>query len=223
MDDARQDLLISRIVQGDAGEKEYDELAAIAVEDESIWRKTFESQRDQVALASMMLGAEEVTETVTAPVDAKRRPMPARTVSNVRRPAQPHQRRGRLASWTGWAMAALIFLAWSVGWLQSPGINSGSDAARSVQNAGLGPINSASEALNEYLRMGRDEGTVLPTEPRRVLVDTRPAQSGQGYELIYVRQIMERSVVPNLYRYQGEDEQGRPTLVRYKPPVRGEM
>ena len=51
--------------------------------------------------------------------------------------------------------------------------------------------------------------------PERVLIETRPSETGRGYELLYLRQILERTVVPDLYKFYGQDEMGRPTLVRY--------
>ena len=50
--------------------------------------------------------------------------------------------------------------------------------------------------------------------PTRVLVESRPADGGNGYEVLYLRQVLERTVVPDLYRFDGRDERGVATLVR---------
>ena len=85
------------------------------------------------------------------------------------------------------------------------------------------PIGTAREAFQAYLDKGREEGTVLSTVPRRVLLETRPNPNGDGFELIFIQQVMERDVVPHLFQVQGLDERGRPTLAKYKPRPRGRM
>ena len=56
---------------------------------------------------------------------------------------------------------------------------------------------------------------VIAEVPERILIETRPTDNGRGFELVYVRQIIERTVVPDLYQFHSQDEMGRPTLVRY--------
>ena len=73
---------------------------------------------------------------------------------------------------------------------------------------------SAAELLAAYLDKGRQEDFVIAEVPQRVLIETRPNVTGHGYELIYLRQILERTVVPDLYQFN-HDESGQPTLVRY--------
>ena len=70
------------------------------------------------------------------------------------------------------------------------------------------------DALNEYLTVGREAGRVVGEVPRRVLLDARPLPDGEGYELIYYRQILERSYVPELYHFDEQDG-GNATLARW--------
>jgi hypothetical protein len=44
------------------------------------------------------------------------------------------------------------------------------------------------------------------------------APSGQGYEVLYLRQVLERTVVDDLYQVNGQTEHGRPTLERVQQP-----
>ncbi|NUQ68803.1 MAG: hypothetical protein HUU18_11065, partial [Phycisphaerales bacterium] len=66
--------------------------------------------------------------------------------------------------------------------------------------ADLVPIRSASDALQEYLDRGRQDGLVIGELPDKVLVQTRPIGNGGGMEVVYLRQIVERTRVDDLYR-----------------------
>jgi hypothetical protein len=81
--------------------------------------------------------------------------------------------------------------------------------------AGENPT-ALNESMRSLLDRGRDGGLVLGEIPERVLIDARPAADGRGYELLYLRQFLEQSIVPDLYVPAGQDEQGKPTLVRYE-------
>ena len=73
---------------------------------------------------------------------------------------------------------------------------------------------SAADALSLYLDRGRDEGIVLEDQPDLVLLESRPVSSGGGYELLYVRRILERAVVPEMFLPAGVDDDGRPVITR---------
>jgi hypothetical protein len=82
---------------------------------------------------------------------------------------------------------------------------------------------SAEEALRHYLDRGLAEGRVIGEVPTKLLLGIRPGPLG-GHELIYMRPIIERRRVPELWQVDGEDEVGQPTLVRYgNSGGRGEM
>jgi len=205
MNESEKERLISWFVQGEADEDEWNRLAALATADPALWREIAEAKRDQDMLTGLMDRAGAVADSIEAPTDAG-----VVTVPPVL----------RLRSWAGWAVAALIVLAWAVHLTQQPiGQPVGSV---SPATAGIGGF-TAQEAFQTYLAKGREEGTVLSERPRRVIVQTRPAPSGEGVEVIFVQQVMERAVVPNLYHYGGQDEYGRPTLVRWEGPVRGRL
>jgi hypothetical protein len=77
----------------------------------------------------------------------------------------------------------------------------------------------AADLFQAYLDRGRKENVVINEVPERILIDTRPVPTGQGYELIYLHQILERAVVPDLYRIGAQDERGQPVLIRYEGPT----
>ena len=61
-------------------------------------------------------------------------------------------------------------------------------------------------------------------EMSRILVEARPAADGQGFEVLYVRRMVERAVVPRLWEIT-EDEHGDPvpaqvSLARFAPASR---
>ena len=219
MNDSRHDLLISRIAEGDAARRDWDELAALAEADPSLWRGLAEAQRDQAELLRVMERASAIADRVGAGAVAEENEARDRAVPIVhvkRRPVehapedpQPYRLVG---PWAGWAVAALIMLAWVINGVQVPTSDPAGNGAGQVQQAGFIPVHNAQEAWDAYLSKGREEGRVLSDVPRRVLIDTRPAPTGEGFELIFIQQVMERTVVPKLYRFGGEDERGRPTL-----------
>ena len=93
-----------------------------------------------------------------------------------------------------------------------------------TMNAGFASSTlTAAEHLENYYTQGRREGRVFDEVPEKILVQTRPSPTGDGVEIIFIRQILERTTLPGLYHYQGEDESGRPMLVRVdvnaKPPM----
>ena len=121
----------------------------------------------------------------------------------------------RIGGWSGWAIAAVFTIAWVAGILNLVQSTTpqpiGTPVAAEAGFAGA----SASDLFAAYLDKGRQEQFVIAEVPERILIETRPADSGRGYELVYVRQIIERTVVPDLYQFHSQDEMGRPTLVRY--------
>jgi hypothetical protein len=129
----------------------------------------------------------------------------------------------RLTSWAGWAVAAGLVIAIAGRWLGGPA----TPAASPVQTAGIPTpadatlVRSAEEALDAYLERGRSEERVIRQMPRMLLLEARPNPTGDGYEILYLRQLMERAVVPDLYQFGAEDEAGRPALVRYRRPGGG--
>ena len=199
----RLDGLVDRVVVGDARPSEWEALLARANEEPKVWREIVMSLRDQAMLGAVARRADRVATRI----DAHDRPTSLRAG-------------GRLpwSSISGWALAAILFLAWAISFRPHDNVTS-PPAPGLVQTAGW----SAQQAFDAYLEKGRAEGSVLSDAPRRVVVQTRPAPAGEGLEVIYVRQIMERAVVPDLYEYRGADEHGRPTLARYETAARSAM
>jgi anti-sigma factor RsiW len=205
MNNARLDILISRAVDGEIAADEWLELEAAAATDPSVWRQYAQSQRDQLVLCSAVEAATAVADRIDLP-----------SVHIARNNDESHSafRFNRFGAWTGWAVAALVAIVATARLNQTatvPPIDSTHTAG-----IGAGAFQSASDAFQAYIDKGRESGQVVGEMPGRVLVETRPVATGSGYEVIFIRQVMERTIVPDLYQVNGRDEAGRPTLVRYQ-------
>ncbi|HYF15691.1 MAG TPA: hypothetical protein VD971_11540 [Phycisphaerales bacterium] len=98
------------------------------------------------------------------------------------------------AAWAGWlaAAAALTFAIF---------VTSKERRESPVQQAGS-PIVSAADALNNYLTLGAREGQVIG-QGERQLVGYQP--DGGEYVVVYVRPIVERVRVKDLYKFSMEE------------------
>lgn len=188
------DILISRVVDGEASDADWAELSRLAGEQPGLWRVLAEAQHEQADLIEQVAGAIAVAETVEAPV----RQHMVRSLTHRTRVA---------AAWGGWIAAGLA-LAWT-GTHRAPIDN--------APQAGILNVGTPSEALGTYLDRGRQAGQVIGELPQKILVQSSPASDGNGYEIMYIRQILERAVVSDMYRFD-QDEIGRvvPVPVQWK-------
>lgn len=212
MNAERDDILISRIIDGGATPGEWDELSSLADSNPGVWRRLGEMMRDQTSFARAVNTSVAVADGVEIPVHLHRAPRERREhpVPVIR----------RLGVWSGWAVAAAVVLAWTIGVETNFKGRPPLDQGAPVQSARLLDTAAATDLLQAYLERGREDQSVIGEVPQRIIVETRPVQTGQGYELLYLRQILERRVVPDLYQLAARDELGRPTLVRYESPPR---
>ena len=207
MNEQRIDNLISQVIDGDITDAQWSELVSLAENTPRIWRDLAESQRDQQVLGRAMNDAVAVAEHVAAPVEQLE--ILRQTEIETLRPAS------RAAAWSGWAVAALVALA-------AIGNRMNLQAPYPANTAGIMPtFNSPNEAFDEYLRLGQESGDVLGEIPTRIIVSSLKIPTGEGYEVVYLRQILEVQVVPDLYEIVGQDEQGQPMLIQYQPKPRG--
>lgn len=124
----------------------------------------------------------------------------------------------------GWFVAACLALV-AVSGMRGTGNGSGFADADGASEIALNQVNQASlvpaigefasalglttsDTLRAYIRKGNEEGTVIGELPRKLLMQAEPAHDGKGFDVVYVRQILERARVNNLYRFS-QDETGR--------------
>lgn len=202
-----RDMLISRVIDGEAGEADWAALRAIADADPSVWTELASTQHQHEALSA-------IVDEVGAAADGVEIPD-----GELLLPGERFERRmAFVRAWGGWAAAAAILLVWFTGLpaADSPRTQPG-------QQAGLVPTGTANETspdsiLDRYLDVGRQEGRVLGEMPRRVVLDTKPVPG--GLEVTFLRQIVERELVTpdRLYRL-GRDEFGKAALIPDPDPV----
>jgi len=160
-----RDILIQRVVDGEASAEDWSVLASHAREDESIFQdiSTRQSQRDALA------GAVEDAIAIADHVD-----LPAALASERTRPV------ARLAGiGAGWAAAAGIALAWIAMQTSTP-----------MQGDPMPPP-SADAAFDQYLRLATDEG-VLVERADPVVIEATATDDGTGVDVTYLRQVIER-------------------------------
>lgn len=188
---AEKDILISRVVDGVAGAGDWVELDMLGAGDPSLWRELAQAQRDKQLLDQAVGEAVSVADVVELPKQAW------------------GERRLRVPQWTGWAAAAVLALAMFV----VPRTNqSGTSTA--------GPTLTSEEqtpdaVLDSYLAKGKDAGRVIRQLPEFVVLESAPAADGKGYEVVYLRQIVERARVESVNSYQVDDA-GRKTPLPVK-------
>jgi hypothetical protein len=211
----RVDLIMSHVIDGEATQGEWNEFEALADAEPRLWRELARSQRDAGAVHRALAAAGAVADRVAMPV----------VTPVMAHPAQPpsHLRLNRAGAWTGWAAAAIITIIAAVEYRT---LHSGSGG----QQSGIGStvvngdaVRNAADAWNNYLTLGKEDGTVLGEMPGRMLVETRPVPQGEGFEVIFIRQVMERRVVPDLYEVTGLDDTGQPTVAPVRPAVHRTM
>jgi hypothetical protein len=187
-----KDILISRIVDDEATAEDWAALKELAAGDPTVWRDLAEAQYTGIGLASAVQAAIEIADEVEAPVHEHMR-------------ARMTLRAGTAAKWGGWLAAAAVTLAWLGAGRAGPG----------GSTAGFGPSvpGTVADAFKHYVDMGKQSGQVVEEVPQLVLVETKRVEGGPGYEVLYIRQVIERAIVDDLYGL-GQDETGRPARIR---------
>lgn len=193
MSEYERDILITRVADGEASPQEWERFRALAERDPSIWRELAELQRVQNELVSAVSRAVAVAEHVEAPATEQ---LGARLSERFR----------LIATWSGWLAAACIGLAWA-GALPRQAVNPPGNEASVIPS-----FSSPDDYLNQYLARGRQAGTVIDQAPAQMM-DARQLPDGQGIEVVFIRQIVERRVTPDLYRFQ-MNEGGEPVPLR---------
>jgi hypothetical protein len=191
-----KDILISRVVDDEATAEDWAALKELAASDPTVWQDLAEAQYTSIGLSSALQAAIAVADDVEAPVHEHMR-------------TRMTLRSGTAAKWGGWLAAAAVTLAWM-------GAGAPGRVSPAGSDANLLPV-SASDAFKQYLNLGKQSGQVVEEVPQLVFVETKPAESGQGYEVFYIRQVLERAVVDHLYG-MGQDEVGHPVRIRLDLP-----
>lgn len=185
--DAR-DLLISRVIDGEASPEDWQALRVLASDDQRIWQDLAESQQDDDQLAAELEAALSV---------ADRADIPERELHAHGFGAGLNHRFRAAVAWSGWAIAAGLTVIATLG-----GIELTNSSAGGVQ-AGFYPVETPGDALDLYLEKGAQSGEVVAEMPAKILIEARPNPGGEGFEVLYYRQILERRIVPDMLELEG--------------------
>lgn len=186
-----RDILISRVVDGSALDHDWAAMESLAQKDPLLWRELAQSQRQHAALVSLVNEASRIA-------DATDIEIPETHVIG---------RLSGVARWGGWAAAAAITVAWLGGLRTGVPVTNTADLTRGLGSSQK--FDSPADALGAYLELGGQQGTVLGEMPAKVVIRTVPADDGSPrYDVYYLRQIVERARVDDLYR-MSNDELGR--------------
>jgi hypothetical protein len=245
------DILITRIIDSRDTAADWNAFEAFAAADPGMYRELALAQRDHRLLCAQMRAQSGVAEYVSAPVHMLHRdgahPRSVRIEEHLVGRAVGAGVAGRgttadqdsassrrlrpLATWSGWAAAAVLTLA--VIGRGGPQVNnspslSGSGALGSGASvlpigtpetitAGL-TFDDAQSALNAYLAQGKQDGRVITQQPMRILA-MEQLPDGGGYRLVYERPIIESAIVSRPYglNASGSDDPSSPTRLRMEP------
>lgn len=214
-----RDLLISRVVDDAASAEDWQQLRALAEYDPSVWRELFEAQHAQAELSQAVQQAIAIADGIDATVDD----MGGMSLRFRFRQA---------ATWAGWAVAATVAVVWVAPHLTTPAtVPGGNRAGISPPIVQGGPTPGQISEFETFpdgssigqgtlandRTFGTDQfrqastGSAPGTEqlaemPERVLLEVRPLPDGR-VELIYVRRLIEKSVIDegDLYQVKPDD------------------
>ncbi len=202
----RRDVLIGRIIDGEASGQDWAEFRQIAGDDQAVFAEIAELQDLRKRTLELVDDAGNFAETVDLPMHLHLKSSPAHRLRSA-------------GVWGGWAIAAMIAIAWSIGLRPGdPLIFGNTDSSQA--NLGAGVINTAGEAFQKYLDLGKQSGSVIGEMPSGIVLDKRPFEDGSGYEVLYIRPIIERVVVRDrdVYR-QTMNENGQTQIVPAPMPA----
>lgn len=214
---SREDIVIGRVVDGEATSLDWSALDQIAASDAAVWERLGRAHRAHARLEREVEDAIAIAELIGAPTSSANDSAGRFSFARAAR------------QYGGWAAAAAVALAW-VGVQRSPAPATSTTAPGQRQtgpllanDTGAAPLGVATdrfagftpeEALAHYVRSGLASGSVLG-EMQPMLLDARDLGEGKGKEVWYVRPILERTTVTDLSVLNAEtDELG---VTRFVP------
>lgn len=184
---AELDVLLSRAVAGDRDA--LSEVCARGAQDPSVLEELAHWQADELRLARVARELHAAADRVEVPRLAG----------------------GWSGRWSelGWAVAAVLAIAWTMQVL----VPRGAQPQASV--AGIAPAFASSEqAFDAYVAKAREEGVLSGEVAPPTLLRSRELGDGRGFEVVIIRQVVERRVSPEIYRIAPSGESGaRRTLI----------
>lgn len=202
----REDVLVGRVVDGEACASDWDALERIASTDPAVWERLGRAQRTHARLEREVEDAIAVAELIDVPS--------AGVIA-------AHSFQSRVRQWGGWAAAAVLGIAW----ISVSGIT-GTRGPGQIAGTSINTL-TTDELLSQYMNRGQQDGRILG-EMAPMLVDARDLGLNQGKEVIFVRPIIERTRVADVAVLSVQkDEHGTPRYVPIpqdpQPDLKAEM
>lgn len=193
-----RDVLMTRVIDGEASASDWAAFRRLAENEPEIWRELEETQSMNSALCAVVGEAALAAGTVELE-------SPEHAVF--------HNRLRSARTWGGWLIAAAVMLAWSLNLpAQGPGVASTSGIGPAM-GPGMIRVDEPVDALRAYVDRGREAGTVVGLAPDVRVLEARARDDGAGFEVLLVRQIIERQQVDQVYRWT-QDEMGNLIPIR---------
>lgn len=191
-----RDLLMSRVIDGEASPADWRAFRELAQQDAGVWAELGEMQRQDDALSAAVRAATDRSRGVDLPTHVvDDGPMRARFAA--------------ASTWGGWLAAACLGVMLFTGVRPQAGpVGGGTQAAGAGSGvAGLFESMTPDERFDAYVEAGKRRGDVVYAAPEPAVLRTRATDTG-GVEVLVVRQIIERRVVDDVYA-RTVDESGR--------------
>jgi len=192
-----RDILISRVIDGEATPEDWTAFKALAAREPDIWRDLAEAQQDHAEITAAIESAIAIADEIEAPIEVH---FSDRLTEKLR----------MVGSWGGWAAAAAVIAIWATGGVVfSPGAG---------QQAGISGtfVGTPEEKLNEYLDEGYKTGRIVAPVYSRVINNIIPDPNSGGYIIAYDLVISEIAIVENPM-IEGVNEFGQAVTVPLRP------
>lgn len=187
---AELDVLLSRAVAGDRAALA--EVRARGATDPSVLDELTLWQADELRLARVARELHHTADRVEAP--------------------RAHRRWSTRWNGAGWAVAAVLAIAWLMQVVSPRGAQPGASVA------GIAPaFQSSEEAFDAYVAKAREEGVLSGEVAPPTLLRSRELGDGRGFEVVIIRQVVERRVSPEIYRIAPSGESGARRTVIIRP------
>ncbi|MEO0588246.1 MAG: hypothetical protein AAF078_11460 [Planctomycetota bacterium] len=194
-----RDTLLTRIIDAEASAEDWAAFRTFAADEPEVWSELAEMQRQHDVLAGGLREAIAIADSIELPVHEHESVRPVARIGAVMQNGW---------SWGGWLAAAALLLAFTVGLPRGVGVDG---RVPGTQAAGFS-LGTPEEALDRYIDLGKQSGAVVGQSPDFIVLESTPLADGGGYEVVYLRQLIERREVRDLYRL-GTDELGNTVRV----------
>lgn len=221
MNDMTEEVLLGRVSSGEDGDdRAWRAIETAAKSEPALWERTARALHAELGVRQSLdsaLAAADRAEILDAAFDQPHDSEDHNDETEVfgAGPGAPTYRISpAVTHWSGWAVAAMIAIAWLGVWTNRPLVSSGNGATPMQAGAPDFSLTSLTpdEVYDAYRVRGYEEGRLVQELPM-LMVETRPIRDGQAIEVFYIRQTLERATVDSVFSFS-QDETGQ---MRYVP------